>query len=393
MANITQWFTGLFNRDFNSLDLDVCITDLKTNIIYKELVLNSAINLIANTISLSEFITYEDKGIKKGDDYYLFNVQPNDNYSGSRFWKKLVYQLITKNECLVIMQNEQLYVADNFTKLDFVFKENIYKDITIDDFDLKGVYTEKQVLYFKYNNEDMAPILNKLYADYSQLLALTIKSFKKSSTNKGTLEIPANYPQTEDAQKKLKELIEVRFKDYLNSDTDAVLPLTGGMKFNQGNTTTTKQSGGSGNSRDSRAIIDDLVDLFSMALNIPPDLLRGTITDAGGDINLLMTFCIKPFTELIENEINRKFYPKSEYLKGNYLVIDINNIKVNDLKDVAGALDILTRIGAYTINDSLEALDMEPILDKWANTRFMTKNYEPIETMVNREDPGQNPGN
>lgn len=386
MAKVTQWFTGLFNKDFNSLDLDVCISELKGNIFYKELVLNSAINLIANTISLSDFVTYNDTKVIKGDDHYLFNVEPNSNFTASRFWKKVVYKMITKNECLVIMQNDELFVADDFTKLEFVFKDNIYKDILIDDLSVKGVFTEKQVLYFEYNNKDILPILNGLYADYSKLLELTIRSFKKSNTNKGTLEVPVNYPQTTEAQQKLKELIEIRFKDYLNSETDAVLPLTNGLKFNQNTGNSRTEKGNPSNSRETRYIIDDFIDLFSMALNIPPNLLKGTITDAGGDINLLMTFCIKPFTETFENEINRKFYPKTEYLKGNYIIIDINNIKVNDLKDVAGSLDVLTRIGAYTINDSLKALNMEPMLEEWANKRFMTKNYEPIENMINRED-------
>jgi hypothetical protein len=56
-----------------------------------------------------------------------------------------------------------------------------------------------------------------------------------------------------------------------------------------------------------------------------------------------------------------------------------------DIKDVAGALDILFRIGAYTIDDCLKYLGMESLGGEVGQQRFITKNYQPIETVIDGE--------
>jgi hypothetical protein len=53
-----------------------------------------------------------------------------------------------------------------------------------------------------------------------------------------------------------------------------------------------------------------------------------------------------------------------------------------DIKDVANALDVLFRIGAYTIDDCLKYLGMEPIGGEVGQQRFVTKNYQPIEDVI-----------
>jgi len=74
------------------------------------------------------------------------------------------------------------------------------------------------------------------------------------------------------------------------------------------------------------------------------------------------------------------------YTQNTYVKCDTRNVKVVNLKDIANALDILTRIGAYTIDDSLKALGMEPLNTDWSRIRFMTKNYQPITEMLKGGD-------
>lgn len=380
-----NWFTNLFNKDISTIPLDVCIGNLETKIYYKELILQSAINLIANTISRVGFETFEKGEQTKGKDYYLFNIEPNGNINGSQFWKQVIYQMIMYNEALVIMQDNKLYIAESFNKKEFAFKDNIYTNIVINGFELSGIKSEPEVFYFGYNNEDIEKIISNLYLDYAKLIELNIKSFKREKANKGTLEVPTTYPQTPDAQEKLKTLINERFKDYLNSETDAVLPLTNGLKYVSEEKKTTVGASQSG-SGEVRELVNDLIGLISMALNVPPNLLKGTITDASGDINLYIAFCINPIVETLGKEINRKWFTREEYLGDDYIRIETSNIKVTDLKDIAGSLDILTRIGAFNINDSLRKLGMKTLSDDFANVHFMTKNYEPVKTMINRPE-------
>jgi len=119
-----------------------------------------------------------------------------------------------------------------------------------------------------------------------------------------------------------------------------------------------------------------------MALRIPPQLLKGDVADTSNAVNNYLAFCINPLAKFITDEINRKMYGKKDYEERTYVRCDTTNVKVVDLKDIANALDVLTRIGAYSIDDRLQALGMEPLNTDWSVMRFMTKNYEPIEDML-----------
>jgi HK97 family phage portal protein len=306
------------------------------------------------------------------------------------FWKKVVYQMVMNNEALVIMQNDEFYLAESFTRTTGAFVENIYSDIVIENYTIKESKKESEVFYFTLNNADIERVVSNFYSDYSKLIELNIKAFKSNNTKKGTLEIPTSYPQTELAQGKLKELINERFKEYLNSETNAVLPLTNGLKFVEAGGSSYKTTNTT--NRETRELINDLIDLFGMAFNVPPNLLKGTITDASGDINLFITFCINPLAETFSSEINRKYFTREEYLNGDYVRLDTNNIKVTDLKDIAGSLDILTRIGAFNINDSLRKLGMKTLNDDFAKVHFITKNYEPVQHMIDNPE-GNKEGN
>src|SRR5690606_23069779 len=104
---ISDWFSNLFNKH-NPLRLNTAIMYLQAEACFKLLAVQSAINLIANTVARGEFITYWQGKEVKGDNYYLFNVRPNQNKSASMFWRDVVSKLVYENECLVIPYNNQL---------------------------------------------------------------------------------------------------------------------------------------------------------------------------------------------------------------------------------------------------------------------------------------------
>lgn len=115
-------------------------------------------------------------------------------------------------------------------------------------------------------------------------------------------------------------------------------------------------------------------------------ILKGQVADSGDAFNNFITYCINPLAELIEDEVNRKYYGKDAYLNNTFLKIDTTNTKAVDITSVANALDVLTRIGAYSIDDSLKKLGMEPIGGEVGSARFMTKNYQKIEQRLAAED-------
>jgi HK97 family phage portal protein len=378
--SLWQWFLGLFDKDTNTLYLDAAMGELVTEIYFKELAIQACINLIANTVAQSEFRTFEKGEEVKKDNYYLLNVEPNPNKSASKFWRDVVARLVYDNECLVIQQNDSLYAADTFTVTRFAFRDYLYDGIVIDDFAMEAVYAGPQVLHFELHNQRIKTVIDGLYQSYAKLIAVSQAHYKRNNARRGKLTIPTNYPQTEEAQRNLKELLDNRFRRFFEAEGGAVLPLTNNMEYEELSSNIGVKGGVEG--RDIRAFIDDVFDFVAMAFQVPPPLLRGNVADTEKAVNNFLTFCINPLAELLTDEINRKMYGKQAYLKRTYVKLDTSHIRAVDIKDVANALDVLVRIGAYSVDDCLKHLGMEPLNTEWSRARWMTKNYEPIEAAL-----------
>lgn len=379
-----DWFLGLFDKESNTLQLDMCIGELAEEVFYKELAINSAINLISKTISNAEFLTYEQDEEIKSDIYYLLNVEPNQNKNANKFWRDVVYKLVYENECLIIQNNDMFYVAESFTVKRFALKENIYSDVIVEGYKLREIFTESKVLYLELHNADMKKIIDQLYSSYGKLIKASKNFNMRKKSRRGTLKIPGSYPQTDEAQRELQELLNERFKTYFEAETGAVLPLQNGLEFDEQEDKMSNNPSQEG--RDLRYLIDDVFDFVAIALNIPPQLLKGDVADTDKAFTNFITFCINPLTDLITEEINRKYYGKELFLQGTYTKLDTTNVKHVDIEDVANALDMLLRIGTNTINDNLKTLGRKTINEPWANTRFMTKNYDTIESFLKGGD-------
>lgn len=381
--NLIDWFRGLFNKD-GTLSLDCYIGSIAGSVFYKELALQSSINLIANSIARSEFLTYEKGKEVRKINHYILNVEANKNTSASIAWRDVVSKIIYKGKCLAILQNNMWYVADSFDRKELAFSENIYTNVVIKGYKLSDTFRESEVLYFEWSNPELKTIIDGLNAEYSKLIEVSSRSFKRGKGRKGVLEIPSSYPQTEEAQKDLQELLDIRFKNYFESEGDALIPLTDGLKYNE--PSKEKSSKDAENGRGIRDFINDIFDFVAIPLRIPPSLLKGDVQDTSNAVNDYLTFCLNPFVKFITDELNRKMYGKERYTEKTYVKCDTRNVKVIDLKDIANALDVLTRIGAYCIDDSLKALGMEPLGTDWSKIRFMTKNYQPVTEMMKGVD-------
>jgi len=372
---VRDWLFGLFNKE-GIMSLEVFMGELAKEVFFKELAIQACINLIAGTVSRSEFLTYEKGKEIRGENYYLFNVEPNQNKNAAKFWSEVIDKLVYDGYCLVIQQDNMFYVADSYTVKRYAFKENIYSNVVIEGYSLRNSYLESQVFHFEQRNTKIKTVIDGLYQSYSKLLSASMASFIKNSAKRGSLEIPASYPQTDKAQEELNTLLSKRFKKFFEAEGGAVLPLTGGLKYAEmvGSVYSPASV-----SKGIRGLVDDVFDFVGMAFLVPPQLLKGSVADTEMAVNNFLAFCVNPLTKVLADEINRKLYKKEKYLERTYLKIDTSRVRVTKITDVAGSLDILLRIGAYSVDDCLRTLGMEPLNTDWSRARWMTKNYEPIE--------------
>ena len=370
--------------DKKTISLNEQCQDIEQNIYYKELAIQASINLISNTLARAEFSTFEKGKEVKDDNYYLFNVEPNMNKSSSKFWRDVIHNLIYHNECLIIQQNKKLYVADQYRVIKNVFIENVYTDIVIENYKLSDRLQEQDVIHFELHNTNITSVVDRLATEYTELTTIGQANYKKNNARRGLLKIGTSYAKTDRAQKELEELLSKKFKRFYDAKNGAVLPLTKGEEYEELKSNIGIKGGIEG--RDIRAFIDDIFDFVGIAFNIPPVLLKGEVADTKSVMNNFLTFCINPLAELIEDEINRKFYGKKDYLNESYLKVDTTRIKTTDITDIAGSLDVLLRTGMMTIDDGLEILGKEKIGGDVGTQRFMTLNYSTIESAIEGRD-------
>jgi len=369
-----DWISGLFGSK-NSITLTE-FQRLATSAYYKRLAIETCIDLIANTLTRCEFQTFERGKEIRGENYFLLNVQPNQNQNSSEFIHSLVNRLIMQNECLVIMQNDQLYIADGWVKNEFALKENYYTEVQMGDLTFQKVFRESEVLYFKLNDRNIMEVINGLYEDYGKLISSAIGYYKRKNNKRILIKGDFLRPQDEETQKLINEMFEKQLSDWFNADKPGVgFQVQKGFDFED---MSDSKSGVAQNStsRDIADLVNDVINYVAMAFHVPRGLLKGDIADVEKHMDAFLLFCIKPIAELIEDEFNRKMYTKQEFLNRTYLKVDTNNLKIVDITQLAAAADKLFAIGGLSINDILTMLGKEPIDEEWANKRYVTKNYQ-----------------
>jgi HK97 family phage portal protein len=345
----------------------------------RELAFWTCVNKIANAISKCEFKTYIKKKEVKGQEYYLWNYEPNQNQNATSFMNKLIGKLYRNNECLVVEVNNHIYVADSYSKEVLALKEYRFSGITFDGYELSETREMSEVMFFELNSENMRNLTNGMYETYSKLLIYAQDAYKKSRGKKGILNIGAIAQESENFDETFQELMSTHFKNFFESDS-AVLPLFDGYEYQDisesGKTYSTEST------RDIKSLADDIFEFTARAFSFPPSLAKGDVQDTGKAIDELLTFVIDPLIKMLQQEINRKRNGYTGFKAGNYVKIETLAVKHIDIFDIATPVDKLISSGAFTINDILEVLGKPRIEEDWANQHFMTKNYSKIQDLL-----------
>ena len=380
-----DWWSNFLG---GSSTLDCTSLELKVEFHVKRLAVETCIDIIANAITKCEFQTFNKGQEVRGNNYYLFNVQPNVNQNASEFVHKLVHTLLYQNDCLVIMVDDQLLVADSYDVDEYALKDNIYKNITCGNMTFDRTFYEKEVCHFKYNNENIRKVIDDLYNSYGKLLSSAIDIYKRSNAKRYTIKGKFIKNHDEKKQREANELFNRMFKSWLEADS-------AGSLIHIGENLDLTDMSGSGkigtsnfSSRDIRNIVDDVIDFTAMAFHIPRGLVKGDMADVEKQVDSFLMFGIEPIIKLIQSEFNRKIFKKEEYLQRTYLKIDTTMIKIVDVVQLATALDKYFAVGAYNTNMIRRRLGEEPIDEPWAEEHYVTKNYQSLQRMDEETSKG-----
>lgn len=350
-----------------------------SDIYLRELAFWSCVNKIANAISKCEIKTYKNGKEIKEKEYYLWNIEPNQNQNSTSFLTKLISQLYRKNEAIVVEINQRLYVADSYGKEKYAFKDYVFTGITIDGYQLSESKRMSEVLYFELNSKDIRNLLNGLYESYSKLLIYAQNAYRKSRGHKGILDISGIAQEQDNFDDRFEELMSNHFKTFFEKD-NAVLPLFEGYTYtdiSQNAKTYSTES-----TRDIKSLVDDIFEFTARAFSFPPSLSKGDVQDTSKAVDELLTFVIDPLVKMIEQEINRKRSGYTGWKRGTYVNFDTLAVKHIDIFDIATPIDKLISSGAFTINDILEVIGKPKIEEEWADQHFMTKNYSIVQNIL-----------
>lgn len=380
---------------------DPSVQGAMMDVYLRELAFWTCVNKIANAISKCEIKTYKNGKEVKEREYYLWNMEPNQNQNATAFFTKLIGQLYRNNEALVVEVNQHLYVADSYGKEIYALKDYVFTGITIDDYQLSESKRMSEVLFFELNSRDMRFLMNGMYESYTQLLTYAQNAYRKSRGHKGILNIEGIAQEQDNFDETFDELMTKHFKTFFEKD-NAVLPLFEGYTYtdiSQNAKTYSTES-----TRDIKALVDDIFEFTARAFSFPPSLAKGDVQDTSKAVDELLTFVVDPLAKMIQQEINRKRSGYTGWKKGTYIRIDTLAVKHIDIFDIATPVDKLISSGAFTINDILEVIGKPRIEEEWADQHFMTKNYSIVQSILDElssdeaqtnneggEDNGTNP--
>lgn len=341
----------------------------------EELAIFSTIDLIASAASLCEWKTYCNGERTKGDDWYTWNVAPNENQNATEFKRLLVARLLRFNEALVFGRGGSMYLADSFNREEYAFRPCVYTGISCNNLALSYILTEPDVFYFRLANQNAAALLAGLRGMYSEAMQEALEKYKKSGGRSGILEINSTARGRKGFEEDMATLMNQRFKAFFENK-NAVLPLYDGFHYVPQDGPATQK--GASEVADLDSLMKQAQDRACNAYHVPPSLLRGDVTNQDAAVKNMLTFGMKPPLRLIETEISRKSYGRAVIDRWQ-VKIDTTHIRMVDVFDVAANADKLIQDSLYNANELREKFEDDPIQARWANEYQRTKNMESVE--------------
>ncbi|WP_096269497.1 phage portal protein [Paucisalibacillus globulus] len=349
------------------LDLDL-LEGVSDRIQMKQMAIQTCINLIAKTISMSEFRVKKRKEYIKNETYYRLNVKPNLNQAAATFWEQVIYKYVYDNECLIIITDTQdLLVADSFTKKEYAVYGDVFTDVVVKGHEFRRSFKRDEVFYIEFNNKNLTPIMDGLYADYGELFGRTINAHKRKSQIRGTVDIEGLSGTTDEKREKIQKFVDKVYKAFTDKDI-AVVPQQKGFKYQEHSK---YQQSLSVDEVDK--VADGFLKKVARALNIPPALVLGEMADVEKPTRNFMLFCIDPIVKKIKDEFTGKMFTRTEFFEGEQ--IDIRRPSYRDIFDLAAAVDKLRAGGMYNGNELRDKLGDEPVDDPILERYYITKNY------------------
>lgn len=357
----------------------------------RELCFWTCVNYVADAIGRCEVRTYREGVEVKEHEYYLWNVEPNTNQNSTAFWHKAVARLFQDNELLIIPTrrrdgHDAVVVADDWHDPDwYPSKRNEYRGVKVWDFTYDKTFYEDDVIHLKLNHVDMKPVISAIYQSYCRLVQTAVNAYGWSSGQHWKVHVNQITSGADGWAESFQKMLEAQIKPFLQSN-GAILPEFDGYLYeNVG----AKSSGTKTDTRDIKALIEDVFSFTARALGIPDVLVRGEVEATGDAQRRFLTTCVDPICDQFSEEGTRKRYGYDNWIRGSYMRMDSSTIQHFDLFGQAANIEKLIGSG-WSYNDIRRAAGEAPINEPWADQHFMTKNIGQVAALDAQEGGNAN---
>ena len=352
------------------------------NLQLKSLSIDKAAEFVARIFARSEF-KFVENGKKKATDWdYLLNVRPNKNESASEFWQKAVYRLLTKNEVLIFLSNDdQLLIADSYIRQKYAVFDDTFTSVSCQNYTFQKPFKMNEVIFLQYNNNRLQEYFTQLFNDYEKLHTRLVEALARNNQIRGVLSTRTNASFDESKREKMQLYADGLFKSF-TTKTVAIVPAQEGMEYSElTNTTGTSNLSVDELKKLRRQFDDEVADI----LGIPTALMHGDMANLENSQKMFNSYCYQSLVKKMSDGLNFALLSKSEYKDNKRLVIVGEGQR--DKFSLAQSIDKLISSGSMLINEVREELGLEAV--PWGDKPLITKNYqlgEDVEKGGEKED-------
>lgn len=375
--SFVNWLSGRTNGDYKieieSSTGDTAKADKILNL--KILMMASAAGYLASGLSMCQWRTIENGKESKSTEYFRLNNRPNRNQSKAEFCSKLVEHLVLQNEALVFSPDgKDLYVADNWNVERRGTKNDIYRDVSVNDDDRTFQFQSSGVMHIKMDWTGLAPLISSIGDEYEAMIGTSYIGYRKQSGTKGVVNIQGLESGTDEQRTRILNRIKTQFKAFFDNQ-NAVLALNTGYTYTPVSTSARNTS----EMNDIANMTDEFAERVGLALRVPVALMKGSVENTENARTDLVMFGIRPIAQAFEQEYNAKRLGEREFSRGSRLFIDPLPIQLGDVASLPTFCERMTSCGQYSV-DELRDLRGEPLLGTpEAQKHYITKNYGLLE--------------
>lgn len=323
---------------------------------------------------------------------YLFTVEPNKYATPFEFMETMmIHAALWGNAYAIIQYN----VRDRYVRsVTLVEPEDmdVFEDKSSNALYYKRISTQKtydydEVVHLSNTSWNGKAGLNVIQVHKDTLsLALANRNYganfyRNGAQLSGILKHPGAL--SKDAMERLKQSWNQAYGGSGNSGKTAILEE--GMDYSP---ITLKPSDASF-AETKKLVVADIARIFGVPQFLLEDLERATFNNIEHLSQLFLTLTIRPWCKRIEQEINRKLFPRDE--RGRFVAfLDFDDLLMADLKSRAEYARTLFNVGAFSPNDIRKMSGYNPIEQggkHYVQTNMMDISLPPPNQMPVKNEP------